>query len=107
MITISILYPQSDGGYFDFEYYLVHHMPLSTRLLSTHPGYLGVTVERGVAGVQLHELPAYFAMCHFRFTSAEAFVAAFMPHAAVLQADIVNYTNTTPVIQFNERCYSH
>jgi uncharacterized protein (TIGR02118 family) len=41
-------------------------------------------------------------MCHFSFDSVESFMAAFVPHAAVLQGDIPNYTDVAPVIQFNE-----
>jgi hypothetical protein len=40
-------------------------------------------------------------MCHYTFTTAEDFLAAFMPHAAVLQADIANYTTIAPVVQFS------
>jgi uncharacterized protein (TIGR02118 family) len=45
---------------------------------------------------------AYIAMCHFLFNSAEDFMAAFMPHAAVLQDDMPNYTDIEPVIQISE-----
>jgi uncharacterized protein (TIGR02118 family) len=41
-------------------------------------------------------------MCHFLFESAEAFIAAFMPHAPELQGDMPNYTDGAPVIQVNE-----
>ena len=41
-------------------------------------------------------------MCHYLFESADAFMAAFTPHAAELQGDIPNYTNVAPVIQINE-----
>ncbi len=41
-------------------------------------------------------------MCHFPFTSPEDFLAAFLPHAEVLQGDMPNYTDIVPVIQFNE-----
>ena len=41
-------------------------------------------------------------MCHFLFDSTEEFMAAFTPHAAVLQSDILNYTDIEPVIEVNE-----
>jgi uncharacterized protein (TIGR02118 family) len=41
-------------------------------------------------------------MCHLLFNSIEDFIAAFTPHAEVLQGDIANYTDIEPVIQFNE-----
>lgn len=41
-------------------------------------------------------------MWQFTFTSTDAFLEAFMPNAEVLQGDMPNYTNISPVIQFNE-----
>jgi len=101
MVKISILYPQTPDSAFDMEYYLRTHMPMSLARLRTHPGFISLSVERGVAAPQSGLPPAYVAMCHYIFTSAEDFVAAFMPHAAVLQADISNYTNIAPVVQFS------
>ena len=76
-------------------------MPMSLALLRTHPGFIALSVERGVAAPQSGLPPAYVAMCHYTFTTAEAFVAAFMPHAEVLHADIARYTTVAPVIQFS------
>jgi uncharacterized protein (TIGR02118 family) len=102
MVRISILYPKRDGARFDFKYYVDTHMPMSIRLLSAHPGFKGVSVEKGVGGAEPGSPPAYVAMCHFLFESIEAFMAAFMPHAQMLQGDMPNYTDVAPVIQFNE-----
>ena len=102
MIRISILYPNVKGSRFDFEYYVQKHMPRSIQLLSSHPGFRSVSVERGLAGAIPGSEPTYSAMCHYLFESADAFMAAFTPHAAELQGDIPNYTNVAPVIQVNE-----
>jgi len=101
MVKISILYPQTPDATFDMEYYLGTHMPMSLALLRSHPGFIALSVERGVAAPQSGLPPAYVAMCHYTFSTAEDFVAAFMPHAAVLQADIARYTTVAPVIQFS------
>jgi len=101
MVKISILYPHSADSTFDMEYYLRTHMPMSLERLRTHPGFIALSVERGVETPQSGAPPVYVAMCQYTFTTAEDFVAAFMPHAAVLQADIANYTNIAPVIQFS------
>jgi uncharacterized protein (TIGR02118 family) len=101
MVKISILYPHTPDSTFDMEYYLRTHMPMSLERLRTHPGFIALSVERGVAAPQSGLPPAYAAMCHYTFDTAEDFVAAFMPHAAVLQADIANYTNIAPVVQFS------
>ena len=100
MNRISILYPSN--GRFDFAYYIETHMPMAIELLSAHPGFKGVSVERGLAGAVPSSEPAYIAMCHFLFESVEDFMAAFIPNAAVLQGDIPNYTDVKPVIQVSE-----
>jgi uncharacterized protein (TIGR02118 family) len=100
MIKISILYPNT--GRFDMDYYLSKHMPRSIALLSKGKGYRGVSVERGLAGATPGSAPAYVAMCHYLFETADDFVAAFMPHAAELQGDMPNYTDIATVIQISE-----
>lgn len=102
MIRISILYPNNRGARFDVSYYVETHMPMSIKLLSAHPGFRGVSVERGLGGAVPGSGAAYIAMCHFLFSSVEEFMAAFMPNAEVLQGDMPNYTDIEPVIQFNE-----
>ena len=84
------------------QYYVETHMPLSIGLLSSHPGFRGVSVERGVSGAEPGGAAAYVAMCHFSFDSIESFMAAFTPHAKVLQGDMPNYTDIRPLIQVNE-----
>ena len=102
MIKISILYPNQQGARFDMRYYIDKHMPLSIELLSAHPGFQGVSVERGLGGAVPGTDAAYVALCHFLFDSVESFMAAYMPHATVLQSDMPNYTDIDPVIQVNE-----
>lgn len=84
------------------RYYIEKHMPLSIELLSIHPGFRGVSVERGVSGGAPGTEPDYVAMCHFLFNSADQFLEAFMPHAQTLQGDMPNYTDIEPIIQINE-----
>jgi uncharacterized protein (TIGR02118 family) len=102
MIKCSILYPNTKGGRFDFDYYQSKHMPRSIQLLSAHPGFRGVTVERGIGGTEPGSPPRYIAACFYIFESVEAFISAFMPHAEELQADMQRYTDIPAEIQFNE-----
>jgi uncharacterized protein (TIGR02118 family) len=102
MFKISILYPNRPDGRFDMEYYLKSHMPMSIDLLSTHAGFSGVSVERGLGGGAPDTAPAYIAMCHFLFTSVEEFMAAFGAHQAILQGDMPNYTDIEAIIQISE-----
>jgi uncharacterized protein (TIGR02118 family) len=102
MTKISILHPNNKGSRFDMPYYIGTHMPLSIGLLSTHPGFKRVSVERGLGGAEPGTDAPYVAMCHFLFESLEDFLAAFGPHAPTLQGDMPNYTAIQPVIQFSE-----
>ena len=100
MVKINILYPNT--GRFNMDYYLNTHMPRSIELLSKGKGYRGVSVERGLGGATPGSAPAYVAMCHFLFDTADDFMAAFMLHAAELQSDMPNYTDIETAIQFSE-----
>ena len=102
MIKVSIFYPRKEGGRFDTDHYLETHMPMSIERLGAHPGFRGVSFEHGIDGAVPGTDAAYVAMCHFLFDRVEDFMAAFTPHANVLQGDIPNYTNIEPVIQFSE-----
>ena len=102
MIKISILYPNTPGSRFDLGYYVDVHMPRSIELLGAHPGFRGVSVERGIGGGLPGTDAAYVAMCHFLFGSVDEFMEAFAPHAAELQGDMPNYTDIAPTIQVNE-----
>ncbi len=100
MIKVNIFYPNKEGGRFDLEYYLHTHMPMAIEKLGS--SLKGVSIEHGVSGAQPGTQPAYIVMCNYTFDSAEAFLAAFLPHAQALQGDIPNYTDIEPVIQFSE-----
>ena len=102
MIKVSIIYPASPGGRFDFDYYISKHMPRSIELLSAHLGFRSVTVERGVGGTEPDSPPKYVAACFYTFDTVDSFMAAFMPHAKELQGDMPNYTDIPAEIQFNE-----
>lgn len=102
MVKISIMYPNEADSRFDMDYYLNTHMPMSIERLGVASGFVGVTVEEGVSGAEPGSEPEYIAMCDYMFDSLDAFMAAFTPHAELLQGDIVNYTDVIPVIQVNE-----
>src|SRR4051812_33745258 len=101
MVMISIMYPNRDGSTFDQEFYINTHMPMSIERLSTHAGFKGVSVVRGMGDGRPGSEPAYVAMCQYLFDSLEDFLTAFNPHAAFLQGDMVNYTDIEPIIQIS------
>ena len=102
MFKISIFYLNKPGARFDFDYYINTHIPLAIKLLSAHPGFKGVSVERGLGGRTLDAPPTYVAMCHFLFDSVDSYKAAFIPNAPILRGDMPNYTDIETIIQFSE-----
>lgn len=62
MVKVSILYPNTANGRFDSDYYRSKHMPRSIELLSAHPGFRGVTVERGIGGTEPNSPPKYIGV---------------------------------------------
>jgi uncharacterized protein (TIGR02118 family) len=100
MIKVSILYPNKPGTHFDMDYYLSKHMPLAMRLLSK--GLRKTEVDAGLQGTAAGEPPAFFGGVQFYYDNIDAFVTVRGPAAAELTADIPKYTDSQPMIQFNE-----
>lgn len=100
MIKMSVLYPHSSEARFDHDYYRDHHMPLAQRLLGE--ACLFYEIDKGLGGGEPGSPPAYVAMCHIYCPSLEAFQAGIARHGAAIQADIVNYTDVTPVVVISE-----
>lgn len=99
MIKVSVLYPNNDGGTFDFAYYLNEHMPMVQRLVGD--ACKRGEVDEGLAGSAPGQPPTYRAAAHMYFDSVEAFQAAFGPHANTILADLPNYTNIAPTLQIS------
>lgn len=100
MIKVSVFYPFSPGSRFDMAYYLGKHMPMVRQKLGT--ACKGISVEQGVAGGASGSPPTYIAMGHILCDSAEAFGAAFSPHATEIMGDIPNYTTIEPIVQISD-----
>jgi uncharacterized protein (TIGR02118 family) len=100
MIKVTVMYPYTEGARFDHDYYRNHHMPLVKARLGNACAYY--TVEKGLTGRTPAEPPAFVAMCAFFCDSAESYEAAVQPHRAEIVADIANYTDIMPRVQFSE-----
>jgi uncharacterized protein (TIGR02118 family) len=100
MIKVSVFYPNHEGSKFDMDYYCSRHIPMVREKLG--PACKGVAVEQGVGGATPGSRPGFIAMGHLYFDSIEAFQKAFGPHADTIMADIPNYTNIQPTIQFSD-----
>jgi len=100
MIKVSVFYPDREGSKFDMNYYCKTHMPMVRQKLGA--ACKGVAVEQGIAGATPGSRPSFIAMGHLYFDSMEAFQTTFGPHAEAIMADIPNYTDIQPTIQFSE-----
>ena len=100
MIKVNVMYPYAEGARFDHAYYRDRHMPMVKARLGSACAYY--TVEKGLAGRAPGAPPAFAAMCAFICDSAEGYEAALQEHRAEIMADIANYTDIAPVLQFSE-----
>lgn len=100
MIKLSVMYPYSPDARFDHAYYRDVHMALLKQRMGDY--CKSYTIDKGISGGAPGTPPAFVAMCHVYCDSVEALMAGIGPHAAELAADLVNFTNVTPVQQINE-----
>ena len=101
MPVISVTYPHGGGTKFDHGYYMQHHIPMVKRLWSPM-GMQDLTVFRGVNGPDGAE-PTYELVALLTFASMDQFGAAANQHGAEIFADVPNFTDAKPVVQFNEQ----
>ncbi|MCG2585614.1 EthD family reductase [Massilia sp. TS11] len=99
MIKVSILYPNSPDARFDVDYYATRHMPMVKNLLGAC--CTGFQVDIAMPDHAADAPAPYIAMGHLLCDSLTAFQTAFAPHAETIMADIANYTNLTPQLQFS------
>ena len=100
MIKVSVMYPYQEGARFDHDYYRDQHMPLVQSLMGEV--CKRYAVDKGIGGGIPGSAPMFEAACHIYCESVQAFQDAIGPHSAVIQADIINYTDLTPDIQISE-----
>jgi uncharacterized protein (TIGR02118 family) len=94
MIKVTVMYPNREGGAFDFAYWT------ATQLLG--PALKGAGAEHGLTGPLPGSPAPYVAIAHLQFDSVDAFQSAFAPHAVAIMGDIPRFTNVNPTIQIGE-----
>ncbi|HZR31217.1 MAG TPA: EthD family reductase [Terriglobales bacterium] len=100
MIKVTVMYPNSEGGTFNMDYYCKKHIAMVQRLLGK--ALKGVAVEQGIGGMEPGSCPAFLAIGQLLFDSVDAFRSSFAPHAQEIVGDIPNYTNSRPTIQISD-----
>jgi uncharacterized protein (TIGR02118 family) len=97
VIRISALYPNAPGSRFDADYYVTKHTPFAHDLLGPH-GLDSIRTTLGIAGLD-GAAPPFWVIAEMVFGSRQAFDDAMAACGATLFADIVNYTDVSPVLQ--------
>lgn len=96
---ITVLYPNTPGVTFDFDYYLKKHATLIDRLYGGSIAKL--ELRRGTVTPDGSPVP-YVAIINIWIADQAAFDRAGAQHGATLIADVPNFTNTMPTIQIDE-----
>jgi uncharacterized protein (TIGR02118 family) len=97
MIKVSVLYPNKAGVRFDLSYYCNEHMAIVRECLGA--ACKGIAVD---AAISSDPLQPYCAIGHLFFDSVEAFQQAFAPHAERIMGDLLNFTDSQPLVQISD-----
>ena len=97
---VTVIYPQKDGSKFDFDYYMQKHIPMVERLMGK-----SIEVRRGISSAAGAPAP-YVCIATIAANIAE-FKAVFAQHGEKILADVPNYTNIEPILQFDEILPEH
>ena len=93
---VTVVYPNKDGSKFDFDYYTQKHVPWVAKLAGK-----SIEVRRGISSAAGSAAP-YVCVATIPINSIAEFQAMFAKHGAEILADVQNYTNIEPVVQFDE-----
>lgn len=96
---ITVMYPNTPGVTFDFDYYRDHHATLIERLYGE--GIAKIELRRGIATQDSSPVP-YVAIINIWIGSQKVFDEAGAKHGATLIDDVKNFTNSMPTIQIDE-----
>jgi uncharacterized protein (TIGR02118 family) len=100
MFVITVLYPLTPGTTFDMDYYINSHLPLVRRLLEPM-GQREMRMYKGLSDGGPGE-PTFGVIAELFFDDMESLTAALVAHGAETQADIPNFTDSTPIVQISE-----
>ena len=95
MIRLTILYPNEEGSFFDWDYYINIHTPLAKRCYGN--AVVRWEIDRGIHGEQSEDAAPYMVAAFITLTSTSALDEVRATHGIKLKADFKNYTNVYPV----------
>jgi uncharacterized protein (TIGR02118 family) len=100
MIRLSVMYPQSKGSNFNWNYYTTTHFELVEKYLSGK-GLLRTEVDKGVGGFPPGAPAPYHAIGHLFFATLDDLMNALSTSAELI-ADQKNYFDGESVVQISE-----
>jgi uncharacterized protein (TIGR02118 family) len=100
MFRVSIIYPNSSGNKFDWQYYLEKHI-VTVRKTLEGQGMVKSEVDRGIGSAQPGVPAPFIAIAHMYFDTVEA-MQNCMSKGAGMMADVPNFTNIQPQIQISQ-----
>jgi len=96
MQRVTVLYPNKDDAHFNFDYYMAKHIPWVAGLAGS-----SIEVRRGLSSATGARAP-FVCVATINVTSIDESQAMFAQHGTEILADIPNYTNIEPFVQFDE-----
>jgi uncharacterized protein (TIGR02118 family) len=96
MQRVTVAYPNKTDARFDFDYYMKKHIPFVAELVGK-----SIEVRRGISSTT-GSPAAFVCLAAIPIDSVAAFQTVMAKHGAEILADIPNYTNIEPIIQFDE-----
>jgi uncharacterized protein (TIGR02118 family) len=96
MQRVTVLYPNGADVKFDFDYYLAKHVPWVAGLVGQK-----IEVRRGISSPD-GSPAAFLCIATIFVNSVEQFQAVLAQYGPKIMADIPNYTNSVPLLQFDE-----
>lgn len=94
------MYPNQEGGTFDFEYYRTTHMIQVTKLLTPF-GLIDTSVEKGISGGGGEPAPFVCIGCLY-FKTQDGYDKGITESGKILREDLANYTNIKPIRQISQ-----
>jgi uncharacterized protein (TIGR02118 family) len=101
MIRLSVMYPNTEGTTFDWNYYLGPHVVLARKLLLPL-GLVRLEIDRAIGTFPPEAPTPYYAVGHLFFPTLQVLQDALALTSAQLIADQSNYYSATSVVQISE-----
>ena len=96
MERVTVVYPNKADAKFDFDYYMSKHIPWVAGLVGK-----SIEVRRGISSATGAAAP-FVCVATIPINSVAEFRAMFAKHGTEILADVPNYTNIEPIVQFDE-----